>query len=108
LRLPASLIFDYPETVVLADHLRRQLSLDGAAPSPADSVDPILGELGRIESTLTALALDEEARSTVARRLNGLLAALNGGSSASADATGFDAVESASDDEMFELIDREL
>ncbi|MGH3382645.1 MAG: SDR family NAD(P)-dependent oxidoreductase, partial [Actinoallomurus sp.] len=105
LRLAASLVFDYPEAVLLADHLHRRLSLDDAAPPAEDAVDPILAELGRIEGTLTALPLDEAARGRVARRLNGLLSALSGGPAAPA---GFDGVESASDDEMFELIDREL
>jgi len=101
LRLPASVVFDHPEAAVLADHLDRRLAPGGEA---EDAVEPLLGELGRIESALTAAELDEEARDRLARRLGGLLAVVNGGSGAG----GFDAVESASDDEIFELIDREL
>ncbi|MFJ2264734.1 phosphopantetheine-binding protein, partial [Streptomyces sp. NPDC087844] len=109
LRLPASLVFDYPETAVLAEHLRQRLSSDGAARPAADAVDPLLGELGRIESSLTALDLDDEARGRISRRLNGLLSAVNGGTAElEGGPTVFDGVESATDDEIFELIDREL
>jgi polyketide synthase 12 len=108
LRLPASLVFDHPEAIVLADHLGRRLASEGEMVPLEDAVDPLLGELGRIEGALAAAVVDEDARRRLARRLNGLLAVVNGGPAASAGGGGFDAVESASDDEIFELIDREL
>ncbi|MEU1787502.1 SDR family NAD(P)-dependent oxidoreductase [Streptomyces sparsogenes] len=108
LRLPASLVFDYPEAGVLADHLRQRLAPDGAS-AAADPVDPLLGELGRIEAGLAGLDLDEEARGRLARRLSGLLSAVNGPRAAATDGPAeFADVESATDDEIFELIDREL
>jgi polyketide synthase 12 len=70
-------------------------------------VDAILAELGRIERSLAAAAMDGQARGRIARRLNGLLSVVNGGDAAAA-GTGLDAVEFASDEEIFELIDREL
>ncbi|MFI1831110.1 SDR family NAD(P)-dependent oxidoreductase, partial [Streptomyces sp. NPDC020412] len=109
LRLPASLAFDYAEAGLLAEHLRERLAPDGAA-AAGDLVDPLLGELGRIEAALTALELDDGARGRLARRLTGLLSAVHGTAAADGTAgpTGFDDVESATDDEIFELIDREL
>ncbi|GDY59138.1 hypothetical protein SVIO_097610 [Streptomyces violaceusniger] len=109
LRLPAGMVFDYPEAAVLADYLLERLAPgDGAAPG-RDAVDPVLGELARLETTLATLDTDDEGRQRITQRLGALLAKWNGGGSGGpADATGFDALEAASDDEMFELIDREL
>ncbi len=104
LRLPAAVVFDYPDAGALAGHLLRRLSPEDAA--PANAADPVLGELARIESTV--LALDAEDRARIAKRLSGLLSALNGGSGETAGGPDFSALESASDDEIFELIDREL
>ncbi|WP_067082435.1 SDR family NAD(P)-dependent oxidoreductase, partial [Streptomyces hygroscopicus] len=115
LRLPAGLVFDYPEAAVLADHLLERLAPGAAAAPGPDAVDPVLGELARLDTTLATLATDDEGRRRIAERLSGLLAKWNhGGVGDQAGATGLDALdaldalEAASDDEMFELIDREL
>nr|WP_256727198.1 SDR family NAD(P)-dependent oxidoreductase [Streptomyces acidiscabies] len=99
LKLPAALVFDHPESSALAGHLLERL--DGTPAPPKDPVGPLLGELGRIESSLTTLALDDEARGRITRRLTTLLTKLNG-------APDLEALDTVSDDEMFELIDREL
>ncbi|MEU5779066.1 phosphopantetheine-binding protein, partial [Streptomyces venezuelae] len=116
LKLPAALVFDYPESATLVEHLLERLSPDGGPRPLKDAADPVLNELGRIESSLDALALDDEARSRVTRRLNTLLSKLNGSGSgsgagsggAAAGVAGLDALDDVSDDEMFEFIDREL
>ncbi|MET9258348.1 SDR family NAD(P)-dependent oxidoreductase, partial [Streptomyces sp. NPDC003717] len=111
LKLPAALVFDYPESATLVDHLLVRLSPEGDTAPLRDAADPVLNELGRIESRLDALALDDEARGRVTRRLNGLLTKLNGASRPGAGVTdldGLDGLDGVSDDEMFEFIDREL
>ncbi|MGW5696709.1 SDR family NAD(P)-dependent oxidoreductase, partial [Streptomyces asiaticus] len=110
LRLPAGMVFDYPEAAVLADYLLERLAPGDGTPPGRDAVDPVLGELARLDTTLAALDTDDEGRQRIAKRLGALLTKWNGGggSGDSAGATGFDALEAASDDEMFELIDREL
>ncbi|MER5782846.1 SDR family NAD(P)-dependent oxidoreductase [Streptomyces mobaraensis] len=108
LKLPATLVFDYPESAALVDHLLTLLSPDGEPAPLKDAADPVLNDLGRIESGLDALALDEEARGRITRRLNALLAKLNGGDRATTGTTELDALDGVSDDEMFALIDREL
>ncbi|QES45035.1 beta-ketoacyl synthase [Streptomyces venezuelae] len=111
LKLPAALVFDYPESATLVEHLLERLSPDGAPQAPKDAADPVLNELGRIESSLDALALDDEARGRVTRRLNTLLSKLNGSGpdrGAAAGVTDLDTLDDVSDDEMFEFIDREL
>ncbi|WNE94539.1 SDR family NAD(P)-dependent oxidoreductase [Streptomyces luomodiensis] len=118
LRLPAGLVFDYPEAAVLADHLLERLAPGGGAAPGRDTVDPVLGELARLDTTLATLVTDDEGRQRITQRLSGLLAKWNRGGAGDPDgATGLDALgtldalealEAASDDEMFELIDREL
>ncbi|MFF1374653.1 SDR family NAD(P)-dependent oxidoreductase [Streptomyces sp. NPDC058308] len=112
LKLPAALVFDYPESTALVEHLLERLSPDGASPPLKDAADPVLNELGRIEASLEALALDDEGRGRVTRRLNTLLSKLSGASggatSGASGAADLDALDDVSDDEMFEFIDREL
>ena len=108
LRLPAAMVFDYPEAAVLAEYLLERLAPDDATTAGRDGVDPVLGELARLDHTLDTLATDEEGRLRIAKRLSGLLAKVNGGSTEASGTTDFSTLESASDDEMFALIDREL
>ncbi|MFI0822787.1 SDR family NAD(P)-dependent oxidoreductase [Streptomyces sp. NPDC021098] len=109
LRLPAAMVFDYPEAVVLADYLLERLAPDDATTVGRDGVDPVMGELARLDHALDGLVADEEGRHRIAKRLSGLLAKVNGSGSADASSvTDFSGLESASDDEMFALIDREL
>ncbi|MEU1689918.1 SDR family NAD(P)-dependent oxidoreductase [Micromonospora sp. NPDC005707] len=105
LRLPATVVFDYPTTDVLAEYLRQQL-----APAEASPVDALLVELEQAESRLGDLTADGESRGRLAARLQHLLARLE-----EADAPGPDAPEAvaeqlatASDDDLFAFIDNEL
>ncbi|HET9379395.1 MAG TPA: KR domain-containing protein, partial [Streptomyces sp.] len=111
LRLPATFIFRHPTPSAIADELRTRL-----CPAGADPAAPLLGELDRLETAITAQAHDDDTRGRLAARLQSLLWRLDdtaGGTTAGADgpegiAAANDDLESASDDELFELIDREL
>ncbi|MEU8953160.1 SDR family NAD(P)-dependent oxidoreductase [Streptomyces sp. NPDC048518] len=115
LRLPATFIFRHPTPSAIADELRTQL-----CPAGADPAAPLFGELDRLETAITGHAHDAATRDRLAARLQSLMWRLddaatgapgNGtrgpGEADDAD-TGNGDLESASDDELFELIDREL
>ncbi|MEV6646533.1 type I polyketide synthase [Amycolatopsis sp. NPDC051371] len=97
LRLPATLLFDYPSTTVLVEYLRSELVPDVPA-----AILPALAELDRVEFALPELLADAQARETLGSRLQELLARVNGSGPATAVE---ERLESATDDEMFALID---
>ncbi|MFD7506789.1 type I polyketide synthase, partial [Streptomyces sp. NPDC059850] len=103
LRLPATLIFDYPTPDALADHLRAELPHgDGGGPS-------VFGELDRLEAALAGAADDSVTRSRITMRLQALLAKWNQAQDTAADGeTDDNDLESATDDELFDLLDDEL
>ncbi|HZN17104.1 MAG TPA: SDR family NAD(P)-dependent oxidoreductase [Micromonosporaceae bacterium] len=103
LTLPATLAFAYPTPTALATHLREQLR-----PAAGDGL-PILEEIERLESALASMDADGDIRDRIGRRLDRLLWRWNGPSAGPAgDVLDSDTLAAASDDEMFELIDREL
>jgi hypothetical protein len=97
LRLPATLVFDYPNPVVLGEFLRTQL-----VPDSTTDVSGLLAELDRLESTLAGLAPDSAPHAQVMARLKALVSAGNG----DVPAGGSD-LDSATDDELFELVDNQ-
>ncbi|RNG38291.1 type I polyketide synthase, partial [Streptomyces botrytidirepellens] len=102
LRLPATLIFDYPTPDALADHLRAELPHgDGGGPS-------VFGELDRLEAALAGAADDSVTRSRITMRLQALLAKWNDAQDAADGDTDDNDLESATDDELFDLLDDEL
>ena len=107
LRLPAALVFDYPEAAVLAEHLGRQLFPAEEALPEGDDLSPVLGDLARLESTLNGRAMGGESRATVVGRLHALLSRLEERPAGAEDIDG-EVLDSASDDEMFALIDQQL
>ncbi|MEU8827596.1 SDR family NAD(P)-dependent oxidoreductase [Streptomyces sp. NPDC048636] len=105
LRLPATFVFRHPTPSAIAAELREQL-----CPAQEAAQAPVFGELERLEAAMAAFAPDEEGRGRLAKRLETLLWRLNDGSAETTlEHTADDGVlESASDDELFEFIDREL
>ncbi|MEU9508927.1 type I polyketide synthase [Micromonospora sp. NPDC048170] len=103
LRLPATLVFDYPTPTALAEKLTSEIAAD-AAPS----TQPIFQGIDTVESLLTAIPLDPAARARFTARVQELLAKasdLAAGPAAEPDRPDLD---SASDDEIFDFISKEF
>jgi acyl carrier protein len=108
LELPATLVFDYPTPIVLSDYLLAELGVGGVSRGAALDAD-----LAGLERALVSLE-DGPERSDAATRLRALLnriegrdreRSVNGGSEPVAV---LERVQAASDEEIFDFIDREL
>ncbi|MFC0111198.1 type I polyketide synthase [Kibdelosporangium aridum] len=98
LALPATLVFDYPKPTVLADYLRDQLVPEG--PSGADAL------FDQLDTMVAELADDPDSADTAVARLKAALARLTANHDEEVDVT--DRLDAATDDEIFEFINKEL
>ncbi|WP_241266094.1 acyl carrier protein [Streptomyces boncukensis] len=103
LRLPATFVFRYPSAAAVAEYLRENL-----CPAGADPAQPLFAEVEKLESALARFAPEGEVRSRLAKRLETLAWRLGDSAAEPEQAVDSDALESASDDELFDLIDREV
>ncbi|MGH8793838.1 MAG: acyltransferase domain-containing protein, partial [Stackebrandtia sp.] len=101
LRLPSTLVFTHPTPSVLADFL-----LDEIQPGDDSVEPPVFGALEQLEKRLAELSPDDETRGQVAKRLEALLWKQGGGAGDSEGVVAEAALDAASDDEMFALIDK--
>ncbi len=101
LKLPATLVFDYPTTAAVAAYVRSKVSGEGTARPAVDE------QLDKLEAALSSLQQDPGARAQVKARLRWLLTQLadeEGTESASV----AERIHSATEDSIFELIDEQL
>ncbi|GAB3460993.1 hypothetical protein GCM10027436_69130 [Actinophytocola sediminis] len=109
LRLPASLVFDYPTVTAVAEFLVGELTEE--ADQVGGDVDV---ELDRLDATLARIT-DANSRAEAARRLTGMLAELRQGRAGAGPAGPADTntdidddLGLATDEEIFDLIEREF
>ncbi len=111
-KLSATLVFDYPTPEALADHLHGAL-----APSEPTRPTSVLDELTRLETlfadltpdALATVAADEETRADITARLKSLVSRWQDvRQQAGGDDTAAGDIESATDDELFALIERKI
>ncbi|WP_371268702.1 SDR family NAD(P)-dependent oxidoreductase, partial [Streptomyces atratus] len=104
LKLAATLIFDHPSPEALARHLSEELASESKVSALA-----LLSELDRIEASLAVVPADDDDRSQVTERLRGLLSAWTDSRPAAGDGQDDTTdLESATADELFDLLDGEL
>jgi acyl transferase domain-containing protein/acyl carrier protein len=100
LQLPATLIYDHPTPVALAQYLRTQ------AVEYKAHYALVIEEISKLESTLSLATWDDEEKLRITTRLEGVARGLRAAEADDlADVQEFDP---ATDDEMFDLVDEEL
>ncbi|UBI40483.1 MULTISPECIES: type I polyketide synthase [Streptomyces] len=105
LALPATVIFDHPTPEALAGHLRGQLGLAGEEAGEGS----VLAALDKWDAAYGTGGLDEAARRRIAGRLRVLLSKWDPAEGeADRSATAHDALESASAEDIFDLISSEF
>ncbi|MEU2394153.1 type I polyketide synthase [Streptomyces sp. NPDC007369] len=103
LRLPVTLIFDYPSPAALAAYIGERIGHGDEPGRPS-----VHTELDRLESLLSAVAPDDADRAGITARLRDLLAKWNDTHSAPDTAAEERDIQAATADELFDLLDDEL
>ncbi len=102
LRLPVTVVFDYPTPTALAQYVREQALAESNGEAPS-----VLGELDDLERRLLAIGPEGDAQAKAAARLRLVLRKLDdvleagGGTAGPAE----DDLESVTDDELFDVLD---
>ncbi|MEU6072062.1 SDR family NAD(P)-dependent oxidoreductase [Streptomyces sp. NPDC047082] len=101
-RLPATLVFDYPTPHELAAHLLKEL-----APADDDPATALLRGLDHLEPLIGTQELDQLTRTRITVRLQALLARWQDTDPQPEAQVAADDLAAASDDELFALLDGE-
>jgi acyl carrier protein len=106
-RLPATLVFDHPTPSTLAEHLLTEVLGDSRA---EQAENQLFAQLDKLGALMAGMTLDNALRPRVTARLRALLSQEDGGTDGSTDARAAAVrdLDSASDDELFAMLDNKF
>ncbi|WP_340560317.1 SDR family NAD(P)-dependent oxidoreductase [Streptomyces sp. GSL17-111] len=114
LRLPATLVFDHPTSTQVARLLLKEVGGDAGGAAAQEQRSPFDEQLRGLEELLIRVAEDESGLAEIeprlrylSNRMRAVLSRVDGGTGEEA-AEADDGLDVVSDDEMFDLIDKEL
>ncbi|MYT15957.1 rifamycin polyketide synthase modules 9 and 10 [Streptomyces sp. SceaMP-e96] len=103
LRLPATLVFDYPTSTALANHI-----LAGLVDDEPDAVATALATITKLENALLTLETESRERTTITKRLERALSRYRDGGSATDKRDTNSDIRDASADELLDFFDQEF
>ncbi|WP_344646449.1 SDR family NAD(P)-dependent oxidoreductase, partial [Streptomyces durmitorensis] len=103
LKLPTTLVFDYPNPALLAEYLGQQI-----LPEPQSAADRLFQQIDGLEQLLSELSPEQDDVDQVRDRLRAVLARHTESAGTQSGPAIEDTLLSASDDELFDYFDRDL